>query len=142
MAVFATFEAFSAALEAAIQNAMETEVADGAKDAIAEAVQTEVYDKYPHPALYIRAGPYGGLQDVYEMDAVYDAPARTLTVTDVRADEKTGRLVAPVVESGRGYKWPPKDVGPRPFHSVAEKRYGNGLFEKDLETGLRRQGFD
>lgn len=132
--------AFEARLDAAIQSAMETEVTEAAKSTLQESVYTQVYDKY-QPKMYLRAGDFGGLSDEQEMEAEYDPLARKLTVTDMRRDEDDGRLVAPVVESGRGYRYRLRpNPGPRPFHSVAEAEMGNGLFEAALAAGLRRAG--
>ena len=82
----------------------------------------------------------GGLSDTENMEARYDPATMTLEVEDVRRDEDTGRLVAPVVESGRGYKY--SSPGARPFHFYAEKMMGQGLFESALNEGLREAGMD
>ena len=128
---------FSAELDRAIQYAMENDVAS--------AVETEVYDAYD-PHMYIRRGPMdGGLQDqsLDNMEATYDPQARTLEVQDMSRDEKTGRLVAPVVESGEGYRFPWDGQRPRPFHKRAQEIVvESGWFESALQAGLKAAGFD
>lgn len=131
---------FEAKLNAGIQSAMEGPVADTAKAFLSEAVETEVYEKY-EPQVYRRKGLHGGLADPENMDARYDAKDMTLEVEDVRRDDNTNRLVAPVVESGRGYDY--FSPGARPFHRTAEKNMArSGAFEQALDYGLRRAGFE
>ena len=130
---------FRAKLDKAIQQSMEGVVADMAKAALKQAVYERVYDVYS-PVRYERKMDQGGLSDTENMEARYDPATMTLEVEDVRRDEDTGRLVAPVVESGRGYKY--SSPGARPFHAYAEKMMGQGLFESALNEGLREAGMD
>ena len=130
---------FRAKLDDAIQKSMEGVVADTAKAALRQAVKERVYDVYS-PQEYIRHEDNGGLSDVRNMEARYDKATMTLEVEDVRRDEDTNRLVAPVVESGRGYNY--FSPGPRPFHAYAEQMMGQGLFESALNEGLREAGMD
>ena len=136
---------FSADLDRAIQYAMENDVASAVRVSLAEAVETEVYDAYD-PHMYIRRGPMdGGLQDQSpdNMEATYDPQTRTLEVQDMSRDEKTGRLVAPVVESGEGYRFPWDGQRPRPFHKRAQEIVvESGWFESALQAGLKAAGFD
>lgn len=132
---------FRAKLDKAIQQSMEGVVADMAKAALRQAVYDFVYDPSVYtPQQYERHYDNGGLSDVRNMEARYDPATMTLEVEDVRRDEETGRLVAPVVESGRGYTY--FSPGPRPFHFYAEKMMGQGLFESALNEGLREAGMD
>lgn len=131
---------FTAKLNGAIQTAMEGVVADTAKAFLSDAVETEVYDKYD-PTFYERKGYQGGLADPANMEARYDPASMTLEVEDVRQDEETGRLVAPIVESGRGYDY--FSPGARPFHEVAERNIAeSGTLDKALNHVLRSAGFD
>lgn len=140
-------DAFVAALGDAINVTLEGEVAEGAKAAISEAVQTEVYDAYS-PTEYDRRGLQGGgLADTSVMIARLDPFAHELTVTDESRDNDSGRLIAPVVESGQGYEWGNSEIAycrmPRPFHEVAEERFAeSGEFEEALARGLEKQGFE
>lgn len=132
---------FRAKLDNAIQKSMEGVVADIAKSALRQAVYEKVYDPSVYtPIRYERKMDQGGLSDVRNMEARYDKATMTLEVEDVRRDEDTTRLVAPVVESGRGYNY--FSPGARPFHAYAEQMMGQGLFESALNEGLREAGMD
>lgn len=142
MGISADIALFRAKLNGAVDLAMENYVGSAAVLKIADAVETEVYGKYD-PVMYERRKGNGGLSDISPENIVveYDAGTKTLTVTDMNRDEATGRLVAPVVESGVGYQYN-VDIGPRPFHKVAEERMiSDGDFEEALEFGLKSQGF-
>lgn len=140
-------DAFVAALDDAINVALGGEVAEGAKAAISEAVQSEVYDTY-FPIEYDRRGLQGdGLADTNVMAAQLDPFAHELTVIDESRDNDSGRLIAPVVESGQGYGWSNSEIArsrmPRPFHKVAEERFAeSGEFKEALARGLEKQGFE
>lgn len=140
MSLAADLARFQSKLAGAIQMAMEGVVADTAKAFLSDAVETEVYEKY-EPTMYVRRGMNGGLADPENMEARYDADTMTLEVEDVRRDEESGRLVAPVVESGRGYDY--FSPGSRPFHRAAEKNMAeSGELERALNYGLQQAGFD
>ena len=103
---------FNRRLDDAIGRAMEGDVADAVRAAIVSAVESEVYSEKvykrseDHP--YIRrddTGEPGGLQDWNVMEAKYDPSTMTLEVQDRSRDRDSGRLIAPVVESGKGYQW-------------------------------------
>ena len=131
-------------LNLAVTNALLTDVADIVRGEIANAVQTEVYDVY-EPAVYRRKGANDGLKDFSNMEAtVADIGKGTkeLAVTDLRMDEKIGRFVAPIVESGEGYVYDFDWNGiPRPFHSVAQERLDQTEIENALANSLRSWGF-
>lgn len=142
MGISADLALFRAKLNTAIDRAMESYVASAAVLKIADAVQSEVYDAYD-PVMYQRRMGNGGLSDISPENIVseYDAGTKTLILRDMNRDDVTGRLVAPVVESGMGYQFK-VDVGPRPFHKVAEENMiADGDFEEALEFGLKSQGF-
>lgn len=143
MAIEQIVQDFCNRLDDAIEYAMEAEVAVVARTAIHNAVVSEVYDKYD-PLMYHRRGDHGGLSDQSpdNMEAVYDRETRTLSVQDVNRDDETGRLVAPVVESGKGYQYPWEGMKARPFHSVAQQEMiDSGWFSGALKAGLKRKGF-
>lgn len=143
---------FNAALDQSIHRAMEGPVTDSVKAAIVEAVQTEVYDAYERGDYlpYIRrdeVGKTGGLQDWNVMESKYDPSTMTLEVQDMSRGDDTGRLIAPVVESGKGYQWKKSTIyktkQPRPFHKEAQSMVmREGIFSDALRYQLKRDGFD
>ena len=143
---------FNAALDESIRKAMEGPVTDGVKAAIVEAVQTEVYDAYERGDYmpYVRrdeVGKPGGLQDWSVMESKYDPSTMTLEVQDKSRDDDTGRLIAPVVESGRGYQWKKSEIyktkQARPFHEEAQSMVAReGMFSDALRYQLKKDGFD
>lgn len=140
---------FEAKLNAAIDIAMQTDVLDIAKIEISNAVDKEVYKNYDPTMYQRRKFSKGGLADVNVINKVsYDPVNRILEVRDDSVDGKTGRLVAPVVESGKGYTWKNSNIYamqpfPRPFHKIAEHNLKvSGEFEKALEISLISQGFE
>lgn len=137
---------FEKALDAAIDTIMQTAVGDTAAQAISNAVKTEVYAVYT-PEVYERRGEKGGLADTSAENYapyLYDPATKTLTVENRNRDERSGRLIAPVVESGQGYHYDFAYNGvPRPFHDVAERRMmESGEFERVLTQNLKFFGFD
>ena len=149
---------FEAKLNQRIEVTMVEMVLPKVKDALQEAIETEVYEKYT-PTLYERRRDKdGGLQDRDMMKFTYDNTTNTLEVKDLsRANADSdymasdsgntlGRLVAPVVESGEGYTWTKskiykKQPFPRPFHEAAERQMkDSGEFERQLEIGLKGYG--
>ena len=139
---------FNAALDESIRKAMEGPVTDSVKAAIVEAVQTEVYDAYERGDYmpYVRrdeVGKPGGLQDWSVMESKYDPSTMTLEVQD----DDTGRLIAPVVESGKGYQWRKSEIykskQARPFHEEAQSMVvREGMFSDALRYQLKKDGFD
>lgn len=123
---------FNRRLDDAIGRAMEGDVADAVRTAIGSAVESEVYSERvykrseDHP--YVRrdeTGEPGGLQDRNVMEANYDPSTMTLEVQDRSQDRDSGRLIAPVVESGQGYQWKKSAIykakQARPFHQKAQE---------------------
>ena len=142
MGISADLALFRAKRNTAVDETMRGWVALGAVKKLQDAIQEEVYDAY-QPHEYVRRGYNGGLieSSPENWDEQYDAATKTLTVRSTNRDDETGRLVAPVVESGKGYRYKVK-IGPRPFHSVAEENMiKDGVFEDALETGLKTKGF-
>ena len=143
---------FNAALDASIHNAMEGPVTDAAKAAITTAVQREVYDAYERGDYmpYRRRdedGRPGGLQDWNVMESKYDPTTMTLEVQDKSRDDDSGRLIAPVVESGKGYQWRKSKIykakQARPFHEEAQKILArDGLYSAAIRFQLEKDGFN
>jgi hypothetical protein len=128
-----------------IKSAMQQEVSTVARKTMKEQVIEEVYDRYtPSPNGYKRTG---GLYQDRNIETVMEND-NTLSVRNIRKDEKTGRLVSPIIEEGVGYTWKNSDIYqmqpfPRPFHAETLRE----LTEKDLAKnalvqGLKRQGLD
>jgi|SRR5579875_3158218 len=125
-----------------IRNALETEVKKVAVQTMQSEVVTSVYDKYT-PTQYERTGGLAQEQNI-KSTLIND---NTLEIENVREDEETGRLVAPVVESGTGYTWKESQIYkrqpfPRPFVENTAKDLEGGLAKKALADGLKRQGLD
>lgn len=143
---------FNAALDESIRKAMEGPVTDSVKAAIVVAVQTEVYDAYERGDYmpYVRrdeVGKPGGLQDWSVMESKYDPATMTLEVQDKSRDDVTGRLIAPVVESGKGYQWKKSEIykskQARPFHEEAQRIVmRENLMSDALRYQLKKDGFD
>lgn len=144
---------FNRRLDDAVGKAMEGYVADAVRAAIASAVESEVYSEKvykrseDHP--YVRrdeTGKPGGLMDWNVMEANYDPSTMTLEVQNRSRDDDTGRLIAPVVESGHDYQWKKsaiyKTKQARPFHQKAQElAIGTGLVRKALAKSLTESGF-
>ena len=91
-------------------------------------------------------GEPGGLQDWNVMEAKYDPSTMTLEVQDRSRDRDSGRLIVPVVESGKGYQWKKsaiyKTKQARPFHQKAQElAIGTGLVREALAKSLTESGF-
>lgn len=139
-------EWFRDILNQAVDYTMEHDMVTAATSVIQGAVETEVYAKY-QPKRYVRQRDLGGLLDSHEVDYQYEKQTKTLTLENKRDDaetktwrwQKTGdpdNTVADVVENGGPYMYKVR-IGPRPFHSIAEKRMIDmGVAEKVLEEGL------
>lgn len=141
MGISADLAMFRAKLNAAVDWAMQGYVAAAAEKTLQDAIQSEVYDAYT-PKVYERRMYDGGLIDMSRdnLEENYDAAEKLLTVRNINRDDFTGRLVAPVVESGIGYTF--VDIGPRPFHKVAEQRMiSDGTFDEAMQAALTARGF-
>jgi hypothetical protein len=127
-----------------ISNALRVEVADEARETMQEHVMSDVYDKYqpsPPPKGYVRTG------NLYQDILTQMKDNHTLTIENLAKDEETGRLVAPVVESGVGYTWKDSRIYnmqpyERPFIKNTAKDLEDGKALIALGEGLKRQGID
>ena len=145
MALTGDLALFEARLDAAIDAAMQAEIADGAKEALQRAAGTEVYDAYA-PEFYSRRGAAGGIADTANMTASY--VDKTLTITDDAPWQQlwggsvpTGKLAEAIAAGDSRYNM--GNAGPRPFHQEAEREFSqSGEFARLLAQGLRMRGFD
>lgn len=136
--------AFMAKLDAAIDSAVQNEVAKGAKEALRDAAYSEVYGAYT-PIFFNRRMDAGGLSDVGQMETSYGG--KTLTVQDMASWQQLyggsapGTRLAEAIASGSAaYHF--HKAGPRPFHEEAEQQFAaSGEFGRLLAAGLRAAGF-
>ena len=137
----ANVAAFIAKLDTAIDEVMQTTVADGAKEALQRTAQSEVYSY--SPLFYSRRGTAGGIADKRNMETEYGG--FTLTIQDVASWQQIyggsapGERLAEALASGSA-RYHFHRAGPRPFHEKAEEEYG-ALFAADLIGGIRAKGF-
>ena len=125
-----------------IKVAMEQEVKKAAVKSMQEHVVTDIYDQYS-PTQYQRTGGLASDKNI-KGTMIND---NTLEIENVRRDEKSGRYIAPVIESGTGYQWKNSEIYqmqpfPRPFVENTAKDLENGLAKKSLAEGLKKQGLD
>ena len=136
--------AFMAKLDAAIDSAMQNEVAKGAKEALRDAAYSEVYGAYT-PIFFNRRMDAGGLSDVGQMETSYGG--KTLTVQDMASWQQLyggsapgARLAEAIASGSAAYHF--HKAGPRPFHEEAEQQFAaSGEFGRLLAAGLRAAGF-
>lgn len=134
--------AISARLDAAVNSALENEVADAVKAKMQDVLDSEVYS-YEASDFFMgtRRCENGGLRDTDNMvskvengDMLYVenvAPSQSLWGTHYPVD------LPSMVEEG----WPDY-VGKHPFHEDTEKQVvQSGDAEAALRAGLKRQGF-
>jgi hypothetical protein len=123
-----------------IKKSLANEVSNVARETMSKHVITDVYDKY-QPTEYERTG------DLYKDISTTMKNENTLVVENVARDEDSGRLIAPVVESGVGYEWEDSRIYKmqpfeRPFVENTAKELESGLAKQALAEGLRKQGLD
>lgn len=143
MGISGSIAEFSAKLDAAIDAVMQNEVAEGAKKALHQSAQSEVYSYTPQ--FYSRRGAAGGIADTANMNVSYGG--NTLTITDdapwqqLWGGKVPGERLAEAIASGAS-RYNFHRAGPRPFHEKAEQDYGgSGQFGRDLMSGLYARGF-
>ena len=123
-----------------IKSALEVETSWESKNVVQEKV-IDAYDMYD--SSYDNKYHMGGLldRDNIETKMIND---NTLRIENIRRDEETGRLVAPIVEFSRGYysSYLDQIIGPRPFILESYKELKNGKAKLAILKGLRRQGVD
>lgn len=110
-----------------------------AVEAMQGAIEINVYDKY-EPKRYDRKQTHGGLTDPENIETGWERQTMTLTAESVRRDwepvpqdgRHEGRLVAPVVERGRGYDF--YSPGARNFSKLADR-----ILEEEIDNLLTEQ---
>ena len=111
-----------------------------AVEAMQGAIDMNVYDAYPE-SKYDRKKTEGGLTDPKNIETHWENQTKTLTVESTRTDwepvpkdgRHEGRLVAPVVESGRGFDWW-KNPRPRNFTKLTDQ-----ILEVEIDKLLTEQ---
>lgn len=145
-------------LELAIQSALDVEVREVVKAAVAEAALQEVYDAYT-PEFFSRRDPIHGGGEAHLQGqighGITDPESVTVTVrgNELVAEDDAGwqQLWGGQVPSGRlaeaiatgDPRFNMGNAGPRPFHDKAKQiAIESGAVEKALRQGLKRQGID
>jgi len=102
-------------------------------------VVSDVYDQYN--SQYENQYHMGGLLDIENIETKM-IDDNTLRIENIRKDEESGRLVAPVIEYSRGYWTEELDqrIGKRPFIHNTFEELKNGRALIALKKGLLRQG--
>lgn len=158
---FRTLDDFRVELNTAIEKAIENRVVDGAKEAIQESEDKNVYSYEPKFdwALSTRRKDAGGIRDKKNM--VVHSEFGSLTEKTIEIEINAPWQWAYPAENFGMNKWllkqhnPPNPSGnlaeavenniygvKRPFMNEAETTYASGEFETDLSRGLAEQGFD
>ena len=123
-------------LKKKIEDVMENEVAKVVIDEGKKQVQKEVYDKY-EPKKYQRTGR---LKEEWSKESIDNG----IRVINTREDDKTGKYIPKVIETGEGYDYGGYGYAyekPRPFiQKTRESLEDSGNHIKALRKGLKRQG--
>lgn len=144
MPEFNTMNQLEKYLNDIIKEALNTDVAEIAKENMQLHIQRDVYKPYtpystdgktPH---YERTGEL--LQDVETT-----VEGNTLILEDTRSEN--GRDIVKVIEEGKGYEWGYKrnldtEIGKRPFVENTFEDLSKGLANESLKQGLKRQGIN
>ena len=141
-----------AELDAAIENALEIEVAEVIKNYLVESAYQNVYEAYT-PEFYSRRYGNGGILDKDSIDI--DVHGNELIAMDTLpgvegpkgwqqlygGDVPDGRLAEAIASGDPKYNM--DKAGSRPFHEIAkELAIESGEIEDALRRGLKRQGID
>jgi hypothetical protein len=140
MPEFDDLDSLQVYLNGKIRKALSSDVADEARDTMSDHVMKDVYDKYT-PSQYQRTG------DLYKDIKTTMVNDNTLTVEDTAKDNNTGRLIAPIVESGTGYQWTNSRIYnmqpfPREFVKETYNELSNGKALVTFGNSLKKQGLD
>lgn len=142
MSLAADIAAFSAKLDAAIDEAMQGPVLDGAKEQIQDTARTRVYSAY-QPRFYSRRMMSGGLMDEGNLQGDYGN--KTLTIKDTAGWQHLyggaypGEELAEAIAAGAP-QYHFADAGARSFMPEAEQEF-KPKFERILGDALRGAGF-
>lgn len=125
-------------LDAAITNALRTEVSDEARQSMKEAAEEAVYSY--QPKFLSRRKSDGGLID--DRNIICSVDGDTLTVDNVTGLQNLygggdTNLLTPIIENGeKSYHMP----YPRAFIERTSEKLMSGSADRALREGLRRQG--
>jgi len=120
---------------------MKKEVSWESQTTMQKHVVEDVYDKYD--SQYDNKYHMGGLLDIENIETKM-IDDTTLRIENIRKDEDTGRYVAKVVETGKGYytDWLDDLIGERPFVKQTADELRNGKARDALKRGLIREGLN
>lgn len=140
MSFLARYEALQQKLETAVDQALESEVAETVKDIMEEKLESVVYSYQATPeAMAVRRYANGGLQSRENMNSRVEE-SHTLVVENVAPLQgtPTGRALSDVVNDGdSNYRQP----GPRPFVTETEtEAISSGRALSALMNGLKMRG--
>ena len=120
---------------------MKKEVSWESQTTMQKHVVEDVYDKYD--SQYDNKYHMGGLLDIENIETKM-IDDTTLRIENIRKDEESGRYVANVIETGKGYytDWLDERIGERPFIHNTFEELKNGRAVIALKKGLLRQGLN
>ncbi len=142
MSLASDIAVFVKQLDAAIDEAMQGPVLDGAKEQIQDTARTKVYSAY-QPQFYSRRMMSDGLMD--EKNMQWDYSDKTLVIRDVAEWQQLyqgptpGEPLAEAIAAGSP-QYHFGDAGPRSFMPEAEEAFGEE-YERILGNSLRIDGF-
>jgi len=125
-----------------IQSSLKKEVSETSKDIMVDKLDSVVYSQYT-PTQYSRSYDDGGLADEKNIETKM-IDDTTLRIENIRKDEESGRLVTPIVETGKGYytEWLDELIGERPFIKATAEELRKGKARDALKRGLIREGLN
>lgn len=131
-----------AAFDSFIESALQNEVAEAAKDAVAQSTAINVYGVYTPKVLYSRRGSNGGLSAEDNIECI--ASGKQMTVRNVTGLQNLyggnrQEILTNIVESG-DKRFHMHLAGQRPFMEHAKEYLMNGPGQQALHAGLARQG--
>ena len=139
MSVLATFQKYQQQVETAVDEILETEVAETVKDIMEEKLSSVVYS-YPatENAMAMRRYANGGLQDRSNMQSRVEADHTLIVENDAPLQgTPTGDALSDVVNAGySNYKQPYA----RQFVQSTEQEAASGRVAADIMSGLQRRG--
>ena len=101
----------------------------------------DVYNKYD--SQYDNQYHMGGLLDIENIETKM-IDDNTLRIENIRKDEESGRLVTPIITTGKGYytDWLDERIGARDFITTTADELRNGKVRDALKRGLIREGLN
>ena len=138
MPKFNSMKDLIAFLHTEIRDSLKTDVADDAVETMKERIGNvddvgtdTVYGRHL-PTQYERTGKLADSCVAYSVDA------DSVELTNTRTDEKSGRYIPTVIESGKGYYNLELDakIGARPFVAETAEELKNGRLKKSMKKSL------